>query len=132
MYTGSLFVVFGAWSVGWFHTQKESLVGRLSEYKTKSLPTTQNILTTVNCETKNQQNELNKSDISKIKYYHIGKTSMKPPPLSPIRATWSSFFGRQKRRFARMTDFFYDDNAGFNDNYDDNFGNFDDNYDKNY
>ena len=39
-------------------------------------------------------------------------------------------FGRQKRRFARMTEFFFDDdNDGFNDNYDDNFGNFDDNYD---
>ena len=42
------------------------------------------------------------------------------------------FFGRQKRRFARMTEnFFDDDNDGFNDDYDDNFGNFDDNYDKN-
>ena len=42
------------------------------------------------------------------------------------------FFGRQKRRFARMTEIFFDDdNDGFNDNYDDNFGNFDDNYDKN-
>ena len=55
------------------------------------------------------------------------------PPLTPFRATWSSFFGRQKRRFARMTDFFFDDdNDGCNDNYDDNCGNFDDNYDKNY
>ena len=26
------------------------------------------------------------------------------PPLSPIRATWSSFFGRQQQCFARMTD----------------------------
>ena len=39
------------------------------------------------------------------------------------------FFGRQKRRFARMTEIFIDDdNDGLNDNYDDNF---DDNYDKN-
>ena len=42
------------------------------------------------------------------------------------------FFGRQKRRFARMIEFFFFyDNVGFNDNYDDNFSNFDDNYDKN-
>ena len=40
--------------------------------------------------------------------------------------------GRQKRRFARMTEIFFDDdNDGCNDNYDDNFGNFDDDYDKN-
>ena len=26
--------------------------------------------------------------------------SPKPPPLTPIRATWSFFFGRQKRRFS--------------------------------
>ena len=33
-------------------------------------------------------------------------TETPPSPLPPIRATWSSFFGRQKRRFARMTEFF--------------------------
>ena len=39
-----------------------------------------------------------------------------------MRATWSSFFGRQKRRFARMTEtFFADDNDCCNDNYDDNY-----------
>ena len=49
-----------------------------------------------------------------------------------IRATWSSFFGRQKRRFARLTGIFFDDgNDGCNDNYDDNYGNFDDDYGKN-
>ena len=26
--------------------------------------------------------------------------SPKPPPMTPIRATWSFFFGRQKRRFS--------------------------------
>ena len=52
-------------------------------------------------------------------------------PLTPIRATWSSFFGRQKRRFARMTEIFFGDDDGCSDNYDDNFGNFDDDYDKN-
>ena len=26
------------------------------------------------------------------------------PPLPSIRATWSSLFGRQKRRFARITE----------------------------
>ena len=37
-----------------------------------------------------------------------------------------------QRRFARMTEIFFDDdNDGCNDNYDDNFGNFDDDYDKN-
>ena len=55
-----------------------------------------------------------------------------PPPLTPIWASWSSFFGRQKRRFARMTGKKIEaDNEGCNDNYDDNYGNFDDNYDKN-
>ena len=55
--------------------------------------------------------------------------SPKPPPNS---GNLVLFFGRQKRRFARMTEIFFDDdNDGFNDNYDDNFGNFDDNYDKN-
>ena len=28
------------------------------------------------------------------------------PPIPPIRATWFSFFGRQKQRFARMTEKF--------------------------
>ena len=27
--------VFAAWSLGWFHTQRESLVGQLSEYRTE-------------------------------------------------------------------------------------------------
>ena len=54
-----------------------------------------------------------------------------PPPLTPIRATWS-FFWTSKTTFCAYDQiFFYDDNDGFNDNYDDNFGNFDDNYDKN-
>ena len=51
----------------------------------------------------------------------------------PDSGNFVLFFGRQKRHFARMTEFFFnDDNDGFNYNYDDNFGNFDDNYDKNY
>ena len=31
-------------------------------------------------------------------------TETPPSPLPPIRATWSSFFGRQKQRFAHMTE----------------------------
>ena len=60
--------------------------------------------------------------------------SPKPPNLPwPQFGQLGPFFGRQKRRFARMTEIFFDnDNDGFNDNYDDNFGNFDDNYDKNH
>ena len=58
---------------------------------------------------------------------------LNPPPHPPIRAPWSFFSGRQKRRFARMmeknTD---DDNNRCHDNFDQNFGNFDDNDDKNY
>ena len=54
------------------------------------------------------------------------------PPPDPNLGNLVLFFGRQKWRFARMTEIFFDyDNDGFNDNYDDNFGNFDDNYDKN-
>jgi hypothetical protein len=56
-----------------------------------------------------------------------------PPPHPPNSGNLNSFFGRQKRRFARMTENkFDDDNDGCNDNDDDNYGNFDDNYDKNY
>ena len=53
---------------------------------------------------------------------NLGKTSLKkecllsgiaqissPPPLPSFRATWSSFFGRQKRRIARMTEISTDD-----------------------
>ena len=55
-----------------------------------------------------------------------------PKPPDPNSGNLVLFFGRQKRRFARMTEIVLDDdNDGFNDNYDDNFGNFDDNYDKN-
>ena len=53
------------------------------------------------------------------------------PPPDPNSGNLVLFFGRQKRRFARMTEIFFDDdNDGFNNNYNDNFGNFDDNYDK--
>ena len=59
--------------------------------------------------------------------------SPKPPSLTPIRATWSFFFGRQRRRFAlvihRMTGKSFDDNGCIK--YDDNDGNFDYNYVKN-
>ena len=54
-------------------------------------------------------------------------------PKPPIRATWSSFFRRQKRRFAGKTETISDDdNDGCNDNHDDNDGNFDDKKDNNY
>ena len=56
--------------------------------------------------------------------------SPNPLPPDPNPGNLVLFFGRQKRRFARMTEFFFDDdNDGCNDNYDDNFGNFDDDYD---
>ena len=71
----------------------------------------------------------------------LGKTSVQkerllsgiaPLPIPPIRETWSSFFGRKTQHFARMTEFFFDDdNDGCSDNYDDSGGNFDDNDDKN-
>ena len=40
------------------------------------------------------------------------------PPPDPNSGNLVLFFGRQKRRFACITDFFYDDNDGCNDNYD--------------
>ena len=49
----------------------------------------------------------------------------RPPPMTPIQATWSSFF------MSKTTFCVYDrkkidaDNKGCNDNYDDNYGNFD-------
>ena len=64
-------------------------------------------------------------------FFRAFPESPKPPPLTPVRATWSSFLC-QKRRFACITGKKFDaDNEGCNDNYDDNYGNFDDNYDKN-
>ena len=66
----------------------------------------------------------------------LGKTSAekkrflstRPPNLGNLVL----FLGRKKLHFARMTDFFYDDNDGCNDNHDDNDGNFDDKKDNNY
>ena len=53
-----------------------------------------------------------------------------PPPMTLIRATWSSFLC-QNRRFAHTNRKKVDaDNEGCNDNYDDTYGNFDDSYDK--
>ena len=44
------------------------------------------------------------------------------PRPDPNSGNLVLFFGRQKRRFAHMTEIFFDDdNDGFNDNYDDNF-----------
>ena len=65
-------------------------------------------------------------------FFRAFPESPNPPPPDPNSGNLVLFFGRQKRRFALMTKFFFnDDNDGFNDNYDDNFGNFDDIYDKN-
>ena len=48
-----------------------------------------------------------------ISINELGKTSIKKKRflsgiarITPIRATWSSFFGRQKRCFVHMTEFF--------------------------
>ena len=75
-----------------------------------------------------------REDIGTKKTFSFGHcpNPLNPPPHDPNSGNLVLFFGRQKQRFARMTEFFFDDdNDGFNDNYDDNFGNFDDNYDKN-
>ena len=61
----------------------------------------------------------------------LPESPIPPPPSDHNSGNLVLFFGRQKQSFARKTNFFYDDNDGFNDNYDDNFGSFDDNYDKN-
>ena len=75
---------------------------------------------------------LGKTSMEKNVFFRALPESPKPPPPDPNSGNLVLFFGRQKRRFARMTEIFFDDdNDGFNDNYDDNFGNFDDNYDKN-
>ena len=74
-----------------------------------------------------------REDINRKKTFSFGHypDHLNPPP-DPNSGNLVLFFGRQKRRFARMTEIvFDDDNDGFNDNYDDHFGNFDDNYDKN-
>ena len=74
--------------------------------------------------------ELGKTSIEKNVFFRALPESHNPP--WPQFGQLGPLFGRQKRRFGRMTDIFFDDdNDGFNDNYDDNFGNFDDNYDKN-
>ena len=77
-------------------------------------------------------------------WFYNGKTSLKkgcllsgiaqitPPPPS-FRATWSSFFRRQKQRIARMTEISTDDDDdGWPDNYDGDDDNIDEIYDKNY
>ena len=49
------------------------------------------------------------------------------PPLPPIRASCTTFFGRQKRRLARITEPSNDDyDNDVSDNCDHNFGTFDD------
>ena len=73
-----------------------------------------------------------REDINSKKTFSFGHcpNHLTPPPPAPNSGNLVLFFGRQKRRFVRMTDFFFDvDSDGCNDNYDDNYGNFDDNYD---
>ena len=43
-----------------------------------------------------------REDINEKKTFSFGHcpNHLNPPPLTPIRATWSFFFGRQKRRFS--------------------------------
>ena len=75
-----------------------------------------------------------REDINGKKTFSFGHcpNHLNPPPPDPNSGNLVLFFGRQKRRFARMTKKnFNDDNDGCNDNYDDNYGNFDDDYDKN-
>ena len=38
--------------------------------------------------------------LKKNVFFRALPESPKPPPMTPIRATWSFFFGRQKRRFS--------------------------------
>ena len=45
-----------------------------------------------------------RSPIKKNDYFRALPKLALPPPLPLIRATWSSFFQRQKRRIARMTE----------------------------
>ena len=62
----------------------------------------------------------------------IAQISSPLPPLPLIRATWSSFFGRQKRRIARMTEkSIDDDDDGWNYDYDGDDDNIDEIDDKN-
>ena len=62
--------------------------------------------------------DLGKTSTEKKVFFRALPESPKPPPNS---GNLVLFFGRQKRRFARMTEFcFDDDNDGFNDNFDDN------------
>ena len=43
-----------------------------------------------------------REDINEKKTFSFGHcpNPLNPPPMTPIRATWSFFFGRQKRRFS--------------------------------
>ena len=64
--------------------------------------------------------------IKKIDFFRA-LPKLPPPPLPPIRASCTTFFGRQKRRLARITE---PSNDGYDndvsDNCDHNFGTFDD------
>ena len=50
---------------------------------------------------------------TKKNYYFRALPELALPPMPSIRATWSSFFGRQKRHIARITEkSTNDDNEG--------------------
>ena len=59
---------------------------------------------TINDEKKNEKGFQNiREDICSKKTFSFGHCPNPlnpPPPMTPIRATWSFFFGRQKRRFS--------------------------------
>ena len=45
-----------------------------------------------------------REDINEKKTFSFGHCPNHLTPVPPIRATWSPFFGRQKQRFAHMTE----------------------------
>ena len=74
-----------------------------------------------------------REDLPKKECFLSGIVQISPPPLPSFQATWSSFFGRQKRRIACMTEISTDyDDDGRHDNYNGDGDNIDEIHDKNY
>ena len=71
-------------------------------------------------------NKLGKTSHKKIDFFRA-LPKLPLPPLPPIRASCTTFFGRQKRRLAHITEPSNDDyDNDVSDNCDNNFGTFDD------
>ena len=81
---------------------------------------------TLSNQTKNINDHKGTPPIRKIDFFRaLPKLPLTPPPIPPIRASCTTFFGRQKRRFNPLKTEPSNDDYD-NDVSDHNFGTFDD------